>query len=105
MNSSLTGPWWNTTCAQYVTIAGCTPDTVNSWAIFGKVWIGLDVLVFMALLSALIRRKMVIDEPFNTVRLVLLLFCASPPLYVHLRAAATFLFQSLLFHFAKVPRF
>lgn len=74
---------FNGTCAPFIYIAGCSPEARHAYTIESRFWLVATSIGFLALLSATIYRYTKISETFNTLRLVLLLYLAGAPLYVH----------------------
>lgn len=81
MNST-SGAWYLTACDPWVTIGGCSDEAVQAYAVWGKFLVAFDVVAFVIMISALIRRKILVEESFNTLWMVLLKLLLCLPMYV-----------------------
>lgn len=69
-------------CAPFIHIEGCTKAARQAYMNAARVWLPINSIVLIALVSAFIYRYKRVSEPFNTLRLAHILFTAGLPLYV-----------------------
>lgn len=73
---------FNGTCAPFVYIEGCSHAARHAIMTESRVWLAIETVGFLILLSAVIYRFTRVSEKFNTLRLILLLYLSGTPLYV-----------------------
>lgn len=73
---------FNGTCAPFAYIAGCTPEARRGLMNASRFWLAANSLALLCLIAAIIYRFRRVTEPFNTLRLAMICFACSVPLYV-----------------------
>lgn len=68
-------------CAPFIYIEGCSKDARLAFMNAARVWLPVNSIVLIALISAFIYRYKRVSEPFNTLRLAMICFTAGLPLY------------------------
>ena len=68
-------------CAPFLYIEGCTPRAREALMNDSRFWLPVNSLAFIALVAAFIYRSKRVVEPFNTLRLAMILFGLGVPLY------------------------
>lgn len=81
MNNTTEG-WWANYCIPWVAIEACPPDQIQAYIVWGRLFLGLDIAAILVLTAALLRRIYLVEESFNTIRLLLIKFLLAVPLYV-----------------------
>lgn len=82
MNATVLRPWYATVCVPYLSIEGCPSDTLQARRVWAGLYLAFDISAFLFLLATLIRRFVFVQERFNTIRLMLVLFVLGNPLCV-----------------------
>lgn len=82
MNATLAPTYWyNNHCIPCCTISACSDDAINAYQTWSKFLVALDIAAFGIILAATTRRWLLVDEPFNTLRMILIKLIIGLPLY------------------------
>lgn len=69
-------------CAPFMYIAGCTKAARDAYVTDSRFWLPVNSLALIALIAAFIYRTRRVREAFNTLRLAMVCFGVTVPLYV-----------------------
>jgi hypothetical protein len=75
-------PGFAGTCAPFFYVDQCPTKERDIYVLVARIWVGPNALAFIALLISFIRRVKVVDERFNTLRLLMVKFMIGIPLQV-----------------------
>lgn len=85
MNSTIDRPWYTQHCVPFMAIEACPREGDQARRVWAAVYIAMDISSLLFISATLIRRWIYVAEPFNTLRLMLIKFLLSLPLFVILR--------------------
>jgi hypothetical protein len=72
-------------CAPFLYVAQCPPRQRDAYILASRIWIAPNIIGLIALLITFIRRVYIVEERFNTLRLLLIKFMLGIPLYEELQ--------------------
>lgn len=90
MNTS-SSPWYANHCIPHIAIQACSDEERQAFVVWAFMYLACDISAFLFLAAAFIRRFLLIEEAFNTIRAILILMLLCIPLYVVLRPFSAFL--------------